>query len=71
MNANTNGFGDYQATLRVNGRCAVGVGHTATEAWRNACDCFSDRFEILQGAMAVMRKMPPRNVERVSAGRKA
>jgi hypothetical protein len=71
MNATTNNFGDYQATLRVNGRAAIGLGHTPAEAWRNACDCFANKHEILQGAMAVMRKMPPRNIERVGAEHRA
>ena len=71
MNTHSYSFGDYQATLRVNGRAAIGIGHTPGEAWRNACDCHSNRNELLQGAMAVMRKMPPRNIERVSAEHRA
>lgn len=71
MNTHSHSFGDYQATLRVNGRAAIGIGHTPGEAWRNACDRHSNRNELLQGAMAVMRKMPPRNIERVSAEHRA
>lgn len=57
----TNAYlGGYHSTVRVNGRAVIGVGHTVGEAWRNACDGHAERNPDLDGVMAVLRTMPPR-----------
>jgi len=68
MNAHTNSFGDFQTSLRINGRCYLGVGHTPAESRRNAFDAIADRNPDLAGFCAVMRTSNV-NAERVSATR--
>ena len=48
-------FGDYHCTIRTQSRSVIGIGHTPTEARRNAFDAIEARNPDLAGFCAVMR----------------
>ncbi len=54
---NKSDFGNYQCTLRLTSRTVLGIGHTPSEARRNALACISERNPDLEGFCAVMKTM--------------
>lgn len=50
-----NNFGDYHVTIRTLSHTVIGVGHTPSEARRNAFDALECKNPDLAGFCAVMR----------------